>query len=324
MLGSAVVPELAQRGHDLAVTDINLEDPRPWGEHGPTITYLDVRSREDLDRAVGALGCDLVIHLAAMTDLEECERNRSNAFHTNALGAKFAALACLKHNADIAYISTAGVFDGTKTGPYSEFDRPNPINVYGHSKLEGERNVQNLVNRHYVVRAGWMIGGGRKDHKFVARILDQIAEGRTTLFAVGDKLGTPTYAPDFATCFSYLVESGAYGLYHMACEGSGSRYDVATEIVTILGRDDIVVKEVDSKFFQLEFPTDRPRSEIMTNTVLGLQRMDLMRPWKVALRDYLEEAYPHLIASGNGSGNGNGSGPRQRVAGEALHAGKSR
>jgi dTDP-4-dehydrorhamnose reductase len=297
MLGSAVVPSFVSRGHEVVATDIDLSDPRPWGVDGPTITYLDVRSRQDLDRAVRAIDCDVVLHLAAMTDLEECEADPSGAFHTNALGAKFVALACLNHGAEMAYISTAGVFDGTKAEPYSEFDRPNPINVYGKSKYEGERLVQNLVSRSYVVRAGWMIGGGRKDHKFVARILDQVSQGKTEIFAVGDKLGTPTYAPDFAHCFALLVESGVYGLYHMACGGSGSRYDVAVEIVSILGRDDISVCEVDSGFFQEEFPTRRPRSEIMINEVLGLQRMDLMRPWRIALREYLEEEYPHLVSA---------------------------
>jgi dTDP-4-dehydrorhamnose reductase len=170
-----------------------------------------------------------------------------------------------------------------------------------------------------------MVGGGRKDHKFVARILDQIAEGRTTLFAVGDKLGTPTYAPDFAACLGNLVESGAYGLYHMACEGSGSRYDVAKEIVAVLGRDDVVVEEVDSEFFRSEFPTERPRSEIMTNTVLGLQRMDLMRPWQAALGDYLKDTYPHLIASPNGSGRAKAFDPQPRAAArEAVGAGPQR
>lgn len=138
-------------------------------------------------------------------------------------------------------------------------------------------------------------GGAAKDHKFVSRIVDQLREGRTTLHAVGDKLGTPTYTADFAACLLNLIDSEVYGLYHMACEGEGTRYDVAAEILSVLGRDDIDLVEVTSEFFAEEFPSARPYSEIMVNQALDLQGMNLMRPWREALRHYLHHEFADLI-----------------------------
>ncbi|MCB1028828.1 MAG: sugar nucleotide-binding protein, partial [Microthrixaceae bacterium] len=204
---------------------------------------------------------------------------------------------CGRREIPIVYISTAGVFDGTKTGPYTEFDAPNPINTYGDSKWRGEHEIRQFAPQHYIVRAGWMVGGGAaKDHKFVSRILGQLREGRTTLHAVGDKLGTPTYTTDFAACLLNLIDSEVYGLYHMACEGEGTRYDVAAEILSICGRDDVDLVEVTSDFFAEEFPSARPYSEIMRNQALDLQDMNLMRPWREALRHYLQHEFADLIS----------------------------
>src|SRR5439155_3957761 len=126
----------------------------------------------------------------------------------NALGTEIVARACQTADLPMAYVSTAGVFDGTKTEAYTEEDPAIPIHVYGASKLEGERHVQCTLERSYIVRAGWMVGGGDRDHKFVAKILHQLDDGARTLYAVDDKWGTPTYAPDFSSCFSRLVQTG--------------------------------------------------------------------------------------------------------------------
>jgi dTDP-4-dehydrorhamnose reductase len=198
----------------------------------------------------------------------------------------------------MTFISTAGVFDGLKESPYTEFDTPNPVNTYGASKHEGELIVARTVERHFIIRAGWMVGGGaKKDHKFVSRIIDQVRDGADTVYAVTDKLGTPTYAPDFSRCLLGLIESGVPGLYHMACGGEGSRYDVAERILEVLGREDITLAPVTSEYFAEEFPSARPPSEIMRNMVLDLQGMNTMRPWRVALEEYLLTEFRSLVAS---------------------------
>ena len=133
-----------------------------------------------------------------------------------------------------------------------------------------------------------MIGGGDRDHKFVGRILDQIRAGARVLHAVTDKLGTPTYTEDFAENLIALIESQRYGLFHMACRGEGSRFDVARAIVDHLGLVDIEVRPVGSDYFATSFPAPRPHSEMMRNRMLELHSLDRMRHWQVALGDYLE------------------------------------
>jgi dTDP-4-dehydrorhamnose reductase len=297
MLASALVPELVASGHEVVTTDIDLSVERPWGPDGPSLSYLDVRDREAVEDAVDILRPDLVAHLAAETSLEVCERDRDHAVLTNTLATKHVTLAARRIGAPIAYISTAGVFDGTKeTGPYNELDTPNPLNLYGATKLAGERLVQTLHPGHYIVRAGWMVGGGPgKDHKFVARIVEQVRAGATVVYAVGDKLGTPTYAPDFARCFEQLIRSESFGLYHLTGRGGASRFDVAQEILRIIGATDVEVVEVGSEHFAEEFFAARPRSELMENLMLELQGLNTMRPWQEALEEYLTTQFADLV-----------------------------
>jgi len=294
MLGSALVPALVEAGHSVTATDKRTDEPKPWGPNGPLLGRLDVRSRADVTAWCARVEPEFVVHLAAETDLETCEADPDTAFLTNALGTKHVVLASQDLGVPVAYVSTAGVFDGRKEAPYIEYDQPAPINVYGSSKLEGERYVQSFTDRFYIVRAGWMVGGGAKDHKFVAKILNQLRDGATTIYAVGDKFGTPTYAPDFARCFCELIDTGSYGLYHMACEGMGSRYDVAEKILEAIGRTDVELVKVDSDFFKDRFWAPRPRSEIMRNLVLELQGLNRMRPWPIAIAEYLQSAFGDL------------------------------
>jgi dTDP-4-dehydrorhamnose reductase len=297
MLGSSLIPALVSAGHEVVATDINLSNPNPWGSAGPALDWLDVRDRPAVRAAFESVRPDFVLHLAAETSLELSDADPDHAYLTNTIATKYVALECRRHALPLTYISTAGVFDGTKDEPYTEFDKPNPINTYGASKYEGELVVAGLLDEFYILRAGWMVGGGaQKDHKFVSRILSQLRDGATTIYAVTDKLGTPTYTPDFARCFLHLIDSGVYGLYHMACGGEGSRYDVAARILEVLGRSDVELVEVDSEYFAAEFPSARPRSEIMRNMTLDLQGMNLMRPWREALAEYLETEFADLIA----------------------------
>lgn len=297
MLGTSLVPALLGAGHQLVATDIDMNRPRPWGSRGPALSSLDVRSFDDIRDAVSTVGPDLVIHLAAETNLEYCESNAEAAYHTNTIGTKHVALACQRSDVPLVYVSTAGVFDGQKQDPYTEFDVPNPINVYGASKYEGEKLVQSFLDRWYVIRAGWMVGGGARDHKFVAKILAQVEEGRKVIHAVADKFGTPTYAPDFSLCLMGLLETDNYGLYHMACEGWARRADVAAAILEALGRDEIELVEVDSEHFREEFFAPRPRSEVMRNLNLELAGLNVMRPWREALQEYLATEFKDLFST---------------------------
>ena len=286
MLGSSVFPAFVAAGNNVVATDLK---PHPVGSL--PMAELDVRDATAVSTAIDRIKPDLVLHLAAETDLETCEADPDHAFLTNTIGTQNVALATRHSGATLVYISTAGVFDGTKTdGAYTEFDEARPINVYGQSKYEGELLVLRLAPSSFVVRAGWMVGGASRDHKFVAKVVDQLRDGATTIRAVTDKLGTPTYTQDFATNLLELVGTGFFGRYHMACLGEGSRFDVAREIVDFLGRRDVEVVPVTSDAFATEYPAPRPRSEMMRNYMLDLRGMNRMRPWQIALREYLHTA----------------------------------
>jgi len=281
MLGSALCPTLARRGHKVIATDLNTIDAG--------IEYLDVRGYEQVDDLVKKIKPDMVMHLAAETDVDKCELEPDHAFQTNSIGTQNVTLACQKQNIVMVYISTIGVFYGDQFEPYSEFDNPNPINIYGRSKLEGEKIVQSLLQRYYIVRAGWMMGGGpKRDKKFIGKIINQIKE-KTILKAVHDKIGSPTYTVDFSKCLTNLIETGYYGLYHCTNEGYCSRFDVAKKIIDFMGRPDVTVEPVNSAYFPL--PAARARSEMSRNYKLDLIGMNTTRHWEDALKDYIDTCW---------------------------------
>ncbi|MGD0977579.1 MAG: dTDP-4-dehydrorhamnose reductase [Candidatus Bathyarchaeia archaeon] len=281
MLGSALCPILTQRGHRVFATDLAPVDEG--------IECLDVRGYKQIEDIVGKVKPDMVMHLAAETDVDKCELEPDHAFLTNTIGTQNVALVCQKQSIVMVYISTIGVFYGDKPEPYTEFDNPNPINVYGRSKLEGEKIVQSLLERYYIVRAGWMVGGGpKRDKKFIGKIIKRLNE-TTVLKAVNDKIGSPTYTVDFSRCVTDLIETGYYGLYHCTNKGYGSRFDVAKKIVDFLGRSDVTVEPVGSAYFPL--PAARARSEMSRNYKLELLGKDTTRNWEDALKEYINTCW---------------------------------
>ena len=289
MLGNAVYPYFSKRFGSVTATDRDVNET--WLEP------LDVREGDALRRTFERVRPTLVLHLAACTDLEFCEVHADVARHTNAQATGEVAALCEEYGATLVYISTAGVFDGTKDGFYTEQDPPRPIMVYGQTKYDGELLAARNCSRHFVVRAGWMVGGGAaKDHKFVHHILGQIVSGSKKIHAVNDRFGTPTYTHDFALNLFRLLDTRKYGTYHMVCEGAGTRYDVAQAILEISGHDDIELVSVDSSFFAGNYFAPRPVSEMMTNANLRALGINLMRPWRDALKDYMTREFPHAFA----------------------------
>jgi len=286
MLGQAVQRTFGSKTTFIA-TDIDVNES--WIQH------LDVRKRDDVEAIVADFRPDLVLNLAALVDLEYCELHPDEAFLTNAVGHENVALAATNQGAVLVYISTAGIFDGTKH-IYHDYDQPNPISVYARSKYAAERFTQQCSPRHYVFRAGWMMGGGaRKDKKFVGKLLQQIRQGVDVLYVVGDKLGTPTYTLNLAENMWHVIESDQFGLYNMASSGQGSRHDVACEIVDALGlQERIRVEKVTSAYWQDAYFAPRPASEQLLNLKLTLNGLNKMRSWQNNLRLYLDSPDWHL------------------------------
>jgi dTDP-4-dehydrorhamnose reductase len=281
MLGSSLCPILKQKGHEVYATDINTTDKG--------IEYLDVRNFEKVHTFMERVKPDMVMHLAAETDVDKCELEPDHAYLTNTIGTQNVALVCQKYDIEMVYISTIGVFDGEKSEPYTEFDEPNPINVYGKSKLWGERVIQSLLRKYYIVRAGWMMGGGpEKDKKFVAKII-RLLDKTSKLKVVNDKFGSPTYTLDLSKCLSKLIETEYYGLYHCTNRGFTSRYEIAKRIMEYLGRNDVTLQPVSSAYFPL--PAPRARSETSRNYKLELLGIDSVRHWEEALKEYLENCW---------------------------------
>ncbi len=276
MLGSALIPELKKTGFEVCPTDIfNTND----------IRFLDIRNFEGAKKIILNFSPDIIFHLAAETDVDRCELEPEHAYEVNTLGTENIARLARLTDAVLVYVSTMGVFDGKKDGPYNEFDEPNPVNVYSKTKWEGEKRVTELLSRYYIVRAGWMMGGGRRDKKFVAKILDLIEEGKE-ISAVTDKFGSPTFTNDLSKAMIELIKTNQYGLYHITNSGHCSRYDIAVRIVEFL-KEDIVVRPVTSDAFPL--PAPRIRSEAAESLKLDSIGIKPMRQWEEALKDYLAQ-----------------------------------
>lgn len=293
MLGRAMYAEFAN-DCEVRATDIDLNIG--WLE------YADVRDIANFEASVVSFQPELLINLAALTDLEYCERNPDDAWATNALGAENAAVIARRLDIPIVQIGTAGIVDGSQD-VYNDFDQPNPLGIYAKSKYYGETVVQRLCPKHFVFRAGWMMGGGpEKDKKFINKIFRQIAAGATELKVVHDKLGTPTYTVSFARGVRIVSATDMYGVYNQVCEGECSRYDVAVEFVRLLGLEGRVrVTKVNSEYFREEYFAPRPASEKLTNMKLRLRGFRHMPHWQDALAEYVREFQTVPICSSGSS-----------------------
>ena len=271
MLGTDLCQVFQKRGHDIVITDID---------------EMDVRNTELVQQTVTDINPDWVIHLAALTDVDGCEREPNDSYHTNTIGTQNIALACQSVGAVMVYVSTISVFDGTKCEPYTEFDAPNPESWYSRSKYQGELIVEKLLEKYYIVRAGWMFGGGPEDKKFVAKIIE-LASARDSLSIVDDKFGSPTYTFDIATGIEKLLNTGLYGTYHLVnTDGYCNRFEFAKAILEYAGIDSCELNPVNSAKFPL--PAPRPRMEAALNLNLELRGMNWQRPWREALKEYIE------------------------------------
>lgn len=227
---------------------------------------------------------DLVIHTAAMTDVDGCARDPDAAFRINALGTQNVALACQRAHAAMLYISTNEVFDGEKRTPYIETDQPHPINAYGASKLEGEHFVQNLLNRFYIVRTAWLYSSASHNN-FPNKIISRAKE-KGLLVVVDDEIGNPTYAPDLARAIAQLIETNHFGIYHLVNEGIASRYDWAKRVLELAGLRNIPITHM--RLADYKRDSTPPRYSALANfaaATLGIK----LRNWEDALGDFFKK-----------------------------------
>ncbi|MDO8886354.1 MAG: dTDP-4-dehydrorhamnose reductase [Candidatus Oleimmundimicrobium sp.] len=260
---------------------------RQGSEHdvtGLSHQELDVTNKRDVDICINDNKPDVVIHAAAYTDVDGCESNRELAFLVNAEGTKNVASACRAMDSAMVYISTDYVFDGAKDIPHTEEDKPNPINIYGESKLAGENYVKSILDKYYIVRTSWLFGKNGKN--FVETIL-RLAQEKNELKVVNDQVGSPTYTLDLARAIKALLTKPSFGYYHISNQGSCSWYDFAREILGLSGLNDIKVIPVSTE--EIKRLANRPKYSVLNCQKFMDESGYNLRNWQDGLKDYLAE-----------------------------------
>jgi dTDP-4-dehydrorhamnose reductase len=242
----------------------------------------DITDADGITGAIRRASPEAVVHTAALTAVDRCESERDLAFRVNGDGTRNIALACGDLKIPLLYLSTDYVFDGKKKEPYVETDATHPINVYGESKLEGERQVSRLLEHYWIVRTSWLFGlHGRN---FVRAIVDQANSG-VTLRVVSDQFGSPTYTEDLASGIGTILERGGPGIYHVCNQGFCSWFDFSQEILRQIGMDPSTVVPILTA--EANRPARRPSSSCLANTRLVAEGLPSLSSWQDALRRYL-------------------------------------
>ena len=240
---------------------------------------LDITNKQQLESYFSNNELDYCINCAAYTAVDLAEEQSELAYAVNAEGPKNIAMLCLKYNIKLIHISTDFVFDGQQRTPYSETDAPNPLSVYGASKLQGERNIQDVMENYFIVRTSWLYSEYGKN--FMKTML-KLSETRDQISVVSDQIGSPTYAGDLAAALTKIVLSSStnYGVYHYSNLGTTSRYDFAVEIFKQFGKT-IEVKPIKTK----DYPTaaKRPKYSVLETTKIENNFDCLRKKWYINL-----------------------------------------
>lgn len=254
---------------------------RGWNVLTPTHQELDLTNKESVFAFVKQYQPDQIVHLAAMTNVDYCEQHPEEALDTNAEATKYLAQASKKWKSLLTYVSTAAVFNGKKEA-FSESDPPDPVNMYGKSKLQGEQYIQSILKKYRIFRPAWLIGGGKKEKKFVSYIINQ-SQQQDEIKVVSDKIGTISYAKDLAEVIleSIYLERQS-GIYHIGSQGACSRFDIARTILDHL-ESNVKLVPVPSSFFETTFSAPRPDREVLVS-----EKLPFTIPWNQSILSYLQ------------------------------------
>ncbi|MCX7919879.1 MAG: dTDP-4-dehydrorhamnose reductase [bacterium] len=251
---------------------------------GIDIQEVDITQPHQIYNYLKPYRFDLIIHTAASTDVDGCEENPGKAFTINGIGTRNMGEYAKQINARFLYISTDYIFDGMKGEPYREDDVPNPINIYGKTKLEGEKYIQQLDIPYYIVRTSWLFGQNGKN--FVNTILEK-AKRYKSIEVVNDQFGSPTYTLDLAIAIAMLIKTEKYGIYHISNSGICSWYEFACEILKIKGLSNKVkVQPIGSG--ELTRLAKRPQYSKLDSSKYERITGHTLRSWQEALKEYLE------------------------------------
>lgn len=244
------------------------------------IEEVDITKIDEVTQFVHVNRPDVVINCAGLTDVQECENNVDEAYRVNAIGVRNVALAANEVNAKVIQISTDDVFDKESRVPYNEFDNVHPRTIYGKSKEAGEKILTQLLNRFVIIRSSWIYGIGRD---FVDEVLRNVGQGKT-MEVPNNQYAAPTSAKELAKVIRYFIDNEEYGLYHVVCPGSCSRYEFARTILEYSGK----AGELDLYPVVIE-DSARPTYSVLDNMMLRLTGIEEPKDWKAALKEYLDK-----------------------------------
>lgn len=248
---------------------------------GVTRKDFDIIDFEATEKFITNYMPDMVIHCAAYTAVDKAEDEQGLCYLVNASATENIAQICKKIDAKMVYISTDYVFDGTKGGFYEVDDKPNPINVYGRTKLLGEQAVQKMLDKYFIVRISWVFG--EHGNNFVKTML-RLGKEHKELNVVADQYGSPTYTADLAPLLIEMIKTDKYGVYHATNEGICSWAEFAEEIFKVAGMN-VKVNHIATD----EYPTKAKRpvnSRLSKEKLKGNFRE--LKEWKNALKEYIK------------------------------------
>lgn len=251
--------------------------------YGTTRKDFDIIDFEATEKFIVDYRPDIVIHCAAYTAVDKAEDEQGLCYLVNASATENIAEICKKINAKMLYISTDYVFDGTKEGFYEVDDIPNPINVYGKTKLLGEQAVQRILNKYFIVRISWVFG--EHGNNFVKTML-RLGKERKEINVVADQYGSPTYTADLAPLLVEMIKTDKYGVYHATNEGVCTWAEFAEEIFKIAGIDRKV-----NHIMTAEYPTraKRPINSKLSKKSLMINNFYILNKWQIAIEQFIEE-----------------------------------
>ena len=265
-LGSDVVKELLKRGYSTL---------------SPNRSELNLCSEDKIRNYILNSNCEAIVHCAAYTQVDKAEDEKDLCIKINATATKHIAKCAKILDIPMIYISTDYVFDGTKDGKYTENDETNPINIYGESKLAGEKYVQEILDKYYIVRTSWVFNINGKN--FIETML-RLSKANNQLSIVNDQIGSPTYTKDLSRLLVDMLETSKYGLYHATNEGYCSWYEFANTIFK-LANINIDIKAINSNEYASR--AKRPMNSKLSKDKLIEYGFKPLPHWEDALKDYL-------------------------------------
>ena len=250
------------------------------------VTELDITSVDDVMSFVDDIKPYAIINCAAFTAVDRCETDADAAYRINAIGPRNLAIAAERFGARLVHVSTDYVFSGDADRPYTEFDAPNPVSMYGRTKLFGEEYVKQFSTRFFILRTAWLYGDGKN---FVRTMLS-LGESRDEVSVVCDQVGSPTSAAELARAIYSLLPTDNFGTFHATCEGVCSWADFAEEIFARAGKN-VKVNRITSEYYKAMYPqsADRPAYSVLDNYMFRLTSGYSFADWKTAFAEYIAD-----------------------------------